>query len=1452
MSTNLPDLRTAWVEACTKFKEATGFDLAAAATAGEGRDDIVAKFNNVKAKNAKDQQKMEKVKTVVGKTLVAVERLGQVAADGVAMVFGSPANITMNCISFFINAGIEYKNIANNIEDLFGRIITIMERFQIYRDNEQLLKPPMIRVAHRLLISVVDICRICYENLRKNRAKKFFGIALFSDDGGIKDQFALLDSLEDQELQMKTTSTLVAAEKTQKSIQALDAQNAKIASFVTDLTESGTDQKILKELKEKLGVDESLSKGEYQWYYDKLDSDSCSWLKTDTLYQSWSNAKEDKTPLLLLQGEEGCGKSYILTAIIRDLRTQYPQNQDGVARISVGYCYLTRGGKKNGEGPKGERSIRDALREWAWQVINKDVFYRKNIQATFKKSADLGDLEEIWKKLFLDHLNDNVTFYLALDGTHELDERGMHDLCTLIQTLSPSELSTGRLKVAITARPTLVKNLSVPNSISTPLVDLREKNRADMEKFIRDKASNLTIFQKTSEQVQALKEEVCTTLLDAVDGNFSLADLKLKEISNKYDPEEVKQIIHSVSGNADLKNSVVDIIREANRTLTTREMEDLNTLLLWVMYGQWGMQIYELEAVLFVEQGRESLQPLVHEIKEKFSSFFELDGDNTYATVELKYDSIADYFKTIAIENQVSETSQSKALTKGEIRLVQHFVEKLCDQDIYSRLGLGDFFDQKISQSDVGVTVDCDNAHAKVALTCLRVNSENMGPECSPLNTYAATNLVSHFKQIDMDRVDPRLKAELGLPLVRTFRDPVCIRKTNAWPWSGWSYMDEGLQNVVRLFRSSALTSKIDTGGTDHRAWVDAVLKEPIPEVALLKDTAKLMTDKWLSEEDGEEIVDCFRWLYGYMNKIQNAENPNKPRYGKPYAVSTIDIEDIENVVQTVQRLQALDMSDTMTLRNLAITYRECEHITEAIEQFKHILSFDSEHLFTHAGLARAYAAEVKGGPKPDWQNAIHHYDIVIERCKTGVRLFSDVVPEEQIRILLVQKAFWLRKLEQFDAAQEIYLKMLQDDPENDTIRLEFILTLCEAQNYSVVVETLETLNQIEEETHKNRLSRFFHNHADDESCHSSIVQAFKQSGLISRVRSYYEQSLADARQDESEWVSKWVRTTLTYRLAAMLWNHGSNETEKEEAIKMWESLLSEENNYDQIRAARRLARIYITKAVEAGRDSPVAAEMLERVQKFGRPSDGAKADDDDSWGIGLTSGQARSLLARYYSRVGDFKTARRLLRSDLDVGLKLLSDEDLENDWQGYRKLGDVFMDCGDDENAIAAWSMIQPTQGLQLYRDYAPSTITNDESNAALETGEIRPLMRHATTSFSLAKKLEGPLGYSCDGKCGKQWTFADDIYICRECIDTQFDAPCLEKLRRGALSCDACDKDHAFLHIPAWDIENADRAEAGKILVGGDVLDVNEWKEAIRKEWDTTEVNGVEGSTAVDAAA
>lgn len=877
MASTHSDLETAWTEACAKFQKATGYDLSAPPKVGSA-DDLVRMFEDAKIKDEEEHERLNKAKTAVRHTFEAVEQIGNIAAQGVSMVFGSPATITMSCISFVIDAGLAYKDIAHNIEDLFSRIVRVLDRFQLYRDNAQYVKDPMVRIAHRLLLAIVSICERCIKMMnpsKTNKVKKFFHVALFSDDGGIKDQFEVLETLEKEEAQMAGTLTLIASERNQQA-------NANVLKEVMQLKESNTEEKILKEVTQYLGVDIAASKKEYDSSREQLVPGTCAWLQDDLEYKSWSNITQEGKSLLVLHGEEGCGKSYTATAILRDLHARYSQYRHSTTRIFVAYSYLTRGGKTDaGKADAGKTdasnskrtlSIRDVIREWALQIVGKDELYRKKVLAIYKQSSDLSGLVELWQKLFVDLSGEEFNFYLSLDGTHELDERNARDLLALVKNLPSLQPKRGRIRIVLTARSTLIQRLVTVSSNDITVMDMREKSSVDMEKYIRDKANNLSIFQETSREIQDLKDEVCRGLVNAVNGNFLSADIKLDEISRKNDFEEVRQIVNEMEGSINLEETVVAQLRECNRFLTAREMEDLNALFLWIIYGKWSFSVAELEAALRIQHGRKSLQPLAKQIKEKFSAFLELSTEDSRASadVSLKYDSIADYFQTLSDQPYTSDTSSSNNPTKGEIRMAQHFIQKLCDDDIYMKLGFKEFFDQKLSRSETGIAVDCENAEANLALLCMRIITTDIIDEENDIALYAICNITSHLKEIDLDRINPRLKAELGSPLIRMFRDPHSIRRSNKYAWRLWSYYEDEVQDVLRLLRSSAVTKKIDADVADNQQWVDRVLGESNPKLALLKDSAVEMAQVWLSSSENPKIMAGFCWLYGYVNKVSN------------------------------------------------------------------------------------------------------------------------------------------------------------------------------------------------------------------------------------------------------------------------------------------------------------------------------------------------------------------------------------------------------------------------------------------------------------------------------------------------------------------------------------------------------------------------------------------------------
>lgn len=441
---------------------------------------------------------------------------------------------------------------------------------------------------------------------------------------------------------------------------------------------------------------------------------------------------------------------------------------------------------------------------------------------------------------------------------------------------------------------------------------------------------------------------------------------------------------------------------------------------------------------------------------------------------------------------------------------------------------------------------------------------------------------------------------------------------------------------------------------------------------------------------------------------------------------------------------------------------------------------------------------------------------------------------------------------------------MLQKYPEDDIFRLDLVTTLCEAKYFSDIVELLQQLSQeVDPKDQKNCLVRFFHAHFNNPDYHSTIVQAFKQNDSIPEIKNHYRQALAD-KEGQTEITSLEVYYLTSFYFAAMLHSHGEGSEDKQEAVQLWEHIIekalpfrkSDGLFWPRRFSAKWLAWIYIAEAIEAGRDSVLANELIAKVQSFAVVHDDVSTED---WQAGLSQYEVRNLLGGYFSESGQFDKAKEILRPGVEVGLKHLTDDDPDNDHIGYKKLAESFKNFGDEANALAAWCLIQPTGGIEYLHTSSSSTVESEEvkklsqanktpltpkltSNVEdapnnIESQDDRPLPRpilHRANTSNLSRRITGPLAHSCDG-CGIHvWSYADNIYVCRQCIDLQLDESCYEKLQRGELGRNVCHPSHKFLHVPEWSFESYERAQNGKVLVGEEILHVDEWLEGIKKEW------------------
>ncbi|KAL1955798.1 hypothetical protein VTO42DRAFT_8118 [Malbranchea cinnamomea] len=162
--------------------------------------------------------------------------------------------------------------------------------------------------------------------------------------------------------------------------------------------------------------------------------------------------------------------------------------------------------------------------------------------------------------------------------------------------------------------------------------------------------------------------------------------------------------------------------------------------------------------------------------------------------------------------------------------------------------------------------------------------------------------------------------------------------------------------------------------------------------------------------------------------------------------------------------------------------------------------------------------------------------------------------------------------------------------------------------------------------------------------------------------------------------------------------------------------------------------------------------------------------------------------------------------------------------------------MYADDDTNALAAWSLLGPYPEKKIAEHSDEhNDDDNNENNASQPSSAGETDDSDISTSDSEIRLRYGPISNICDGKCGREWSYADEIYACKDCIDVQFDNECLELLKAGTLNKRVCNKSHDFLYVPAWVDELAAQVPKGSVRVGEEIITVEDWLAGIKQRWE-----------------
>lgn len=794
------------------------------------------------------------------------------------------------------------------LAQLFEEISTFLKTFKIYKRIEKFAEvdPELKAITSRLMISFVDICALSIKLLNGSKWKKFktvLKVALMDDDSGIRAELEKFKGLIDQSSRISDAVTLERVMVSHHEVVQLlnDASRASgqqllyledigngVNVLKADMNEHKTQQihsTQIQELMKKLSINQETAKFSAKYLEDLRTSpipNTGLWLKEIVDYQSWANGVADDTKsLLILQGGEKSGKSFLIGSIIDELEFQFREGRKSENRISVAYYCFSKLDKKleSSKFIKHPHLPVTALKSMAIRFAEQSVSYSKEM-ATFwatKKATDHGTMScrELWDALQLSSPKGSGMHYLIFDGLEVLTESDALELFGVLLNVQSSRvrlLAASNRAFLDTSLESIQERLSEAN---IPRIDVELGNGPDIRIFVDHYLSqNGELFGQDVE-TSKLKDWLRDQLPNVVNGNFFRLQTALDRCAEDYKrSQSVSDIIRNletVDLSQDSNAAAMQVIARLNNSLNNQEIEQLNEILTWVIYGRRYFTVDELRTALFLRFKSEPAQPLSVQLanKGKYESLFFIDEDHRI----YPRDNIASFLVASSRSKRLGDgvgkgdkpkISMTIKITNADIETVQRFFWDLGERAVFEKFA----FDNLESRLETQKRIYFHAVESAIStiLRCTDILLGEPNETSAPMVAYALNHLPEHLEKlkeyVDAGEVKDLEMQNIVDKIVNLLSDTECIEKYWTRSYNLFSF---GLPVFTWcLYQTGAMESLRPR----DRRWLEKLDTSKNPKVSCLHDIALMVARHWLRRRDWQDCDDLARWIFDYIGMV--------------------------------------------------------------------------------------------------------------------------------------------------------------------------------------------------------------------------------------------------------------------------------------------------------------------------------------------------------------------------------------------------------------------------------------------------------------------------------------------------------------------------------------------------------------------------------------------------------
>lgn len=808
----------------------------------------------------------------------------------------APAGLCFNALSFLLEIPKKVRDFHSEIDAIFAEVGPALAQFRIY---ERMEESGQIDGALRLSIdqvmtSFVNLCADCINIHHEGRWKSFKRSAkrILLDDGSVQGELAHLKKLTQDQLNLQATLTLEVAVETGQHARfmkdvtlEIDTNTKAVKSDVSGLVEAehkrrldNDRKKILATIRAKLGQKDVeiagvLATQDMMWRGALKDSGK--WLNEIDAYKHWIDRSSAADFLLMLNGEPGTGKSFLVSAIAQEIKSA---NMGATAERSlIGYYHFSMVEKRDRDGDR--QRLEAAIKSICVQLAEQDLVYARRVSSTLNESGRTekyfrdASCTELWATLGVGIPSKNTTHYILLDSINTLSTEDRERLLRAIQQGDKGR--SNRVRVLVSGQPGAFQGVQLLFRMET--IDIIKYNEVDIKAFIVEELKRAALFQGADEDSRRRRRMVEERLLTRSNHSYVTIQQDLRKIKEIIvsggTEEELNRALHESS--TDPRGLVRSDLERMEAMLKPREIEEINEILIWAVAAEFTMTLEELAAALFLRFNTVSLQPLDEKITEKYSKILTLT-----LTFGRRYLALKDHVRdcVVAQRDRPRQSADDPkitatiSITNGDLKMVQRF---FWDLNHYSFLG-GFAFNQKSEQANAvqrKIQVYKADAHLEIVKRAFDFFVNPLVDERSkPLGWYLMRFLSFHLKVLsgvtDLDELLPADKQFIGSHVYGMFTDGDFIERN-------WEFFCHGVHlfcgndHLEIFWRWLDDPVAIAGLGPRDKQWLADLKKDEHRNSSLLTPIMTMIARKWLRETVWDAF-DAYKWIGVFLTLVSS------------------------------------------------------------------------------------------------------------------------------------------------------------------------------------------------------------------------------------------------------------------------------------------------------------------------------------------------------------------------------------------------------------------------------------------------------------------------------------------------------------------------------------------------------------------------------------------------------